>query len=319
MASFGIGADTFLTAEDGLAATRSIAYDALVLDLGLPDRDGLDVIRELRAKSIRTPILILTARGGIDERVEGLDRGADDYLPKPFAMKELAARLRALLRRPGGPLGTTIDIANLSLDTAARQVKVDGRVVAISRRELDALEILVRRADQVVPKRLLEDTIYGLSNDVTSNTIEALVSAPATETGGHACVAVSIHTSAGDRLPPQGVVSGTGTARCRLLGKIIQRLMITTLVGTGVAYGWLYLKATHVQNYLEQRALVQQARDISNFIAVSDNGGDIALNPRHRACRKPITASRAATAMRSATRPDASSPPPAAGSVRSRC
>ncbi len=126
------------------------------------DRDGLDVIQELRAKSIRTPILILTARGGIDERVEGLDRGADDYLPKPFAMKELAARLRALLRRPGGPLGTTIDIANLSFDTAARQIKVDGRVVAISRRELDALEILVRRADQVVPKRMLEDTIYGL-------------------------------------------------------------------------------------------------------------------------------------------------------------
>ena len=75
LASFGIGADTFPNAEDGLAATRSIAYDALVLDLGLPDRDGLDVIQELRTKSIRTPILILTARGGIDERVEGLDRG----------------------------------------------------------------------------------------------------------------------------------------------------------------------------------------------------------------------------------------------------
>src|ERR1700731_4788569 len=128
LASFGIGADTFGTTEDGLAATKSIAYDALILDLGLPDRDGLDVIQELRAKSIRTPILILTARGGVDERVEGLDRGADDYLPKPFAMKELAARLRALLRRPGAPLGITIDIANLSFDTAARQVKVDGQV-----------------------------------------------------------------------------------------------------------------------------------------------------------------------------------------------
>jgi two-component system, OmpR family, response regulator len=172
----GIGADTFATAEDGLAATRSVAYDALVLDLGLPDRDGLDVIQELRAKATRIPILILTARGSIDDRVEGLDRGADDYLPKPFAMKELAARLRALLRRPGGPLGTAIDIANMSFDTAARQVKVDGRVVAISRRELDALEILVRRAEQVVPKRLLEDTIYGLANDVTANTIEALMS-----------------------------------------------------------------------------------------------------------------------------------------------
>src|SRR3979490_1514447 len=103
LASFGIGADTFPTAEDGLAATKSIAYDALVLDLGLPDRDGLDVIQELRARSIRTPILILTARGGVDERVEGLDRGADDYLPKPFAMKELAGRPPGWLGRPGAP------------------------------------------------------------------------------------------------------------------------------------------------------------------------------------------------------------------------
>jgi DNA-binding response OmpR family regulator len=176
LATFGIGADSFLTAEEGLSATKSIAYDALVLDLGLPDRDGLEVISELRSAASQIPILILTARDGIDERVEGLDRGADDYLLKPFAMKELAARLRALLRRPGGPLGTTINIANMSLDTSVRQVKVDGHVVAISRRELDALEILMRRADQVVSKRVLEDSIYGLSDDVTPNTIEALVS-----------------------------------------------------------------------------------------------------------------------------------------------
>jgi DNA-binding response OmpR family regulator len=176
LATFGIGADSFPTAEEGSSAMKSIAYDALVLDLGLPDRDGLEVISELRAAASQIPILILTARDGIDERVEGLDRGADDYLLKPFAMKELAARLRALLRRPGGPLGTTINIANMSLDTAVRQVKVDGHVVAISRRELDALEILMRRADQVVSKRILEDSIYGLGDDVTPNTIEALVS-----------------------------------------------------------------------------------------------------------------------------------------------
>jgi len=176
LAGFGIGADAFATAEEGVSAMRSISYDALVLDLGLPDRDGLDVISELRAAASRIPILILTARDGIDERVAGLDRGADDYLLKPFAMKELAARLRALLRRPGGPLGTTINIANMSLDTSVRQVKVDGQVVAISRRELDALEILMRRAEQVVSKRVLEDSIYGLSEEVTPNTIEALVS-----------------------------------------------------------------------------------------------------------------------------------------------
>src|SRR6202030_3697943 len=176
LAGFGFGVDLFMTAEEGLAATKSMSYEAIILDLGLPDRDGLELLKDLRAAASWIPVLILTARDGIDDRVEGLDRGADDYLPKPFAMKELAARLRALLRRPGGPLGTTIDIANLSFDTAARQVKVDGRVVAISRRELDALEVLVRRGDPVVPKSLLEDTIYGLSNDITSNTIEALVS-----------------------------------------------------------------------------------------------------------------------------------------------
>src|ERR1700730_11409719 len=176
LAGFGFGVALFMTAEEGLAATKSMSYEAIILDLGLPDRDGLELLKDLRAAASWIPVLILTARDGIDDRVEGLDRGADDYLLKPFAMKELAARLRALLRRPGGPLGTTIDIANMSFDTAARQVKVDGRVVAISRRELDALEILVRRADQVVPKRVLEDTIYGLSNQVTSNTIEALVS-----------------------------------------------------------------------------------------------------------------------------------------------
>jgi DNA-binding response OmpR family regulator len=176
LAGSGFGIDLFVTAEDGLAATKSISYDVVILDLGLPDRDGLEIIEELRAAASWVPILILTARDGIDDRVEGLDRGADDYLLKPFAMKELAARLRALLRRPGGPLGTTLDIGNITLDTAARQLRVNGKTVAIPPRELEALELLMRRADQVVPKRLFEDSVYGLSDDVTPNTIEALVS-----------------------------------------------------------------------------------------------------------------------------------------------
>jgi DNA-binding response OmpR family regulator len=176
LAGFGFGVDLFTTGGDGLAATKSMSYDAIILDLGLPDLDGLDLIRELRATANWIPILILTARDGIDDRVEGLDRGADDYLLKPFAMKELAARLRALLRRPGGPLGSTIDIGNITLDTTARQLKVGGRTVAIPPRELDALELLMRRADQVVPKRLFEDSVYGLSDEIAPNTIEALVS-----------------------------------------------------------------------------------------------------------------------------------------------
>ena len=176
LAGFGFRVDYFMTAGEGLAATQSMTYDALILDLGLPDRDGLDLIQDLRANASRLPILILSARDGIDDRVDGLDRGGDDYLMKPFAMKEVAARLRALLRRPGGPLGSTIDIGNITLDTSARQLKVSGRTVAIPPRELDALELLMRRADQVVPKRLFEDLVYGLSDEVTPNTIEALVS-----------------------------------------------------------------------------------------------------------------------------------------------
>jgi CheY-like chemotaxis protein len=124
LSKLGFGVDAFATAEDARAAAKTISYDAMVLDRGLPDRDGLDLLGELRDSGNCIPILILTARDGIDDRVAGLDRGADDYLLKPFAMKELAVRLRALLRRPGGPLGMTIEISNMSLDTIARQLKV---------------------------------------------------------------------------------------------------------------------------------------------------------------------------------------------------
>src|SRR5215470_8769323 len=176
LSAFGFGVDAFLTAEDAVGATRAFAYDAIILDLGLPDRDGLDVITELRGRNVASPILILTARDGVDDRVAGLDRGGDDYLLKPFAMKELAARLRALLRRPGRALGAVLESGNLCLDTVLRQVAVSGRVVAISRREMGALELLMRRAGQVVSKRALEDTLYGLSDDVNPNTVEVLIS-----------------------------------------------------------------------------------------------------------------------------------------------
>jgi DNA-binding response OmpR family regulator len=176
LAKYGFRVDLFTTVQDGLIATRSIAYDALILDRGLPDGDGLVVVCKLRAEANKIPILILTARDGLDDRVAGLDSGADDYMLKPLAMKELAARLRALLRRSEGALDATIDIANLSLDRHMRQIKVNGQVVAISRRELDALGLLMRRVGQVVPKRLLEDMVYGLNEEVMPNTIEALVS-----------------------------------------------------------------------------------------------------------------------------------------------
>jgi DNA-binding response OmpR family regulator len=176
LASFGFGVDAFAAGEDGLAAKKSVDYDAIVLDLGLPDRDGMDVLSDLRRTDGATPVLILTARDAIDDRVTGLDRGADDYLLKPFAMKELAARLRALLRRPGRVLGSILSLGNLSFDSSVRQVTVNGKAIAVSRRETAALELLMRRAGDVVSKKSLEDVLYGLTSDVNSNAVEAVIS-----------------------------------------------------------------------------------------------------------------------------------------------
>ena len=176
LGAFGFGIDAFDKAGDGLEAKENATYDAVVLDLGLPDQDGMDVLSTLRLHDNFTPVLILTARDDIDDRVTGLDRGADDYLLKPFAMKELAARLRALLRRPGRILGSVLDLGDLSFDTAALQVRVNGAPIAISRRETTALELLMRRAGEVVSKAALEDILYGLSQDVNPNAVEAVIS-----------------------------------------------------------------------------------------------------------------------------------------------
>lgn len=176
LSGLGFGVDTFTTAADGLNAFGSISYDAIILDLGLPDRDGLDLLRELRENGSSTPVLILTARDGIDDRVVGLDAGADDYLVKPFAMKELAARLRALLRRPGQTLGGILSIGNLQLQTFSRQVTAHGESVHFSVREVDALELLMRHEGQIVSKGSLEDSLYGLNRHVSPNSIEVLIS-----------------------------------------------------------------------------------------------------------------------------------------------
>jgi len=176
LAGFRFGVDVFHAAEDGLAARRELEYDAIVLDLGLPDCDGMDVLLEIRRSDSTTPVLILTARDTIDDRVTGLDRGADDYLLKPFAMEELAARLRALLRRPGRVLASGLDVGNVYFDTSAQQVSVGGKAVLISRRETAALELMMRQVGVVVSKKSLENVLYGLSYDVSPNAIEAVIS-----------------------------------------------------------------------------------------------------------------------------------------------
>ncbi len=172
----GFGVDVSHSIEETEAALRVLRYDALVLDLGLPDGDGLGFLRALRGTGDATPVLILTARDDLRDRVAGLDTGADDYLVKPFALEELGARLRALLRRPGAILGRALEYGNLVLDTAERTASIGGRPIALSRREFEVLEHLMRRAGNVVSKRLLEDSLYGLGDDSSPNAVEVLVS-----------------------------------------------------------------------------------------------------------------------------------------------
>ena len=175
LAATGFGADTVTTAADALSVLGSTHYAAAILDLGLPDDDGLTVLRTLRTRQNTLPVLILTARDGVNDRVTGLRAGADDYLVKPFAIEELVARLEALLRRPGQLLGRSLKLGNLVFDTAARQLFIGGEPQILSARELALLEILMRRSGRVVSKRTVEDQIFGLANDVGSNAIEVYV------------------------------------------------------------------------------------------------------------------------------------------------
>jgi two-component system response regulator TctD len=153
----------------------SSQYAAVVLDLGLPDGDGLDGLRAMRARGDRTPVLILTARGSVRDRVEGLNAGADDYLVKPFATEELAARLQALLRRPGELLGNRLEVGGLALDVAGRQVLIEGQPQMFSAREVELLELLMRRPGRVVPKSYVEDHLFGLEQPVGSNAVEVSI------------------------------------------------------------------------------------------------------------------------------------------------
>ena len=152
-------------------ALSLIPYDAAVLDLGLPDGDGVLLLQELRRGENHVPILVLTARDAVEDRVGGLDAGADDYLVKPFAMPEVIARVKALLRRPGGALGTTLIAGNIIFDTIGRDARVDERPLPLPRRETAILEHLMRRLGRVVPKAVLEEKLYGYDDELESNAI----------------------------------------------------------------------------------------------------------------------------------------------------
>lgn len=158
------------------AITALSSYDALVLDRQLPDGDGLTLIPKLRARGNLVPVLVLTVRGDVADRVSGLNQGADDYLAKPFALEEFLARLRALLRRPANMQSDIVRAGRLSFDFINREASVGGGVLDLTRREILVLEALLRRVGRMVPRALLMEAVFSLDDEVQPNALDTQVS-----------------------------------------------------------------------------------------------------------------------------------------------
>jgi len=168
----GFVVDTVHSGEDAVHSVNSFTYDAIVLDLGLPDIDGLKVLEAIKRANSELPVIICTARDALDDRIRGLNSGSDDYLVKPFDVEELIARIRAVLRRPGGALGLTLKAGNIRFDTIDRAVMIDAVPVRFSRRELDLLELFMRRKGRVLSKDAIENALFGFNDPPTPNAIE---------------------------------------------------------------------------------------------------------------------------------------------------
>jgi DNA-binding response OmpR family regulator len=172
----GFVVDVAATGEDGEVQAAVNDYDVILLDWLLPGKDGLAVCRELRAHQVSTPILMLTARDGLSDRVSGLTVGADDYLTKPFAFAELLARIRALLRRSRSAQPTVIRVADLTIDPASRRVTRGGAPVALTAREYAILEVLARSQGEIVRRTRLVERVWDEASDVLDNLVDAHVS-----------------------------------------------------------------------------------------------------------------------------------------------
>ena len=167
--------DVVRTGADALVALAVSDYDLAVLDVGLPDMSGFDVCRRLRQRGIRTPVLILTARHGLGDRVTGLDAGADDYLGKPFAVEELLARLRALARRPPSPLDVTLRLGDLEVNTSSHAVSRAGRQIRLTMREYGLLEYLLRNRGRVMSRGQILEHVWDDNFDPVGNVVDVLV------------------------------------------------------------------------------------------------------------------------------------------------
>lgn len=168
----GYAVDVAQDGDEALDWPAVVDFDAIVLDVMLPGRDGIEVCRTLRTRGVRTPILMLTARDTVEDRVMGLDSGADDYLVKPFAFAELLARLRALMRREPVLLGTTLEVADLSLDTVTRQVSRAGQPINLTNKEYALLEYLMRHPNQVLTRTMIAEHVWNFDFDTGTNVID---------------------------------------------------------------------------------------------------------------------------------------------------
>jgi two-component system OmpR family response regulator len=168
--------DVESNADDGFDAALTGDYSAIILDRMLPgSMDGTDICRKVRAANIHTPIILLTAKDSVEDRVQGLDAGADDYLVKPFAFEELLARLRALLRRPEDTLGVVLTVADLTINTSTYEVRRAGKLISLSSKEYALLHYMVRRENQVLSKNNIISHVWDFDADILPNTVEVYV------------------------------------------------------------------------------------------------------------------------------------------------
>lgn len=168
--------DCAYSVADADLALGAAHYDVLILDLGLPDGDGLQWIKARREAGLCVPVLMLTARSSIQQRIAGLDGGADDYVIKPVETDELAARIRALLRRPGARAATVLEVGSLSFDTGAHRARYLGKAIELSPRETSLLELLMREAGAVVRRSRIENALYNFRDETSPNAVDAVVS-----------------------------------------------------------------------------------------------------------------------------------------------
>jgi len=192
----GFEIDPVAEGDEALAVLAQQHYDLVILDLGLPDMDGMEVLRGLRAQKNAVPVLVLTARDRLSDKISGLNSGADDYMVKPFEADELVARLKALLRRPSLAVNEIITLNNLTYDTTNRQTKIGDQTIELSRREADLLEQLVRSIDKIVTKKTIETRLYSYNDKGSANSVEVLVHRLRKKLLAHAAE-IEIHTLRG--------------------------------------------------------------------------------------------------------------------------